>query len=81
MMRKKKYDPTLLAQGINGIADLYVELQAKVEAAREELAALSAKVNELARRLVDIEREDYRSDDPAVVMQEYCYGKRGDRDE
>ena len=80
MKRKKKYDPTLLAQGINGIADMYVELQAKLAETRKELAALSAKVNEMAHRVADLEGEE-RMSDPEQMMQEYCYGKRGDRHE
>jgi len=78
MKKTKKNDTALLAQGINGIADMYVELKAAIDGCRKEMAALSAKVSEIAHRVADLEGEEYRMSEPERMMQEYCYGKRGD---
>lgn len=71
-MRKKKPNLSLLAQGINGIAEMFVELSARLDRMESELAALRVQNAAACANGAETEAEK--------LMWEYCYG-RGDEDE
>ena len=74
---KKKKRTELLAEKMGGLVDKYVELNAKVDGFRQRIDALDATLAALAHRVAELEGED-APEDPERVMQEYCYGRRGD---
>jgi DNA-binding transcriptional regulator YbjK len=86
MKKKKKPNLALLEQGINGIAEMYAELTAKltrlegsVRACEAQCAHLIEAQRALEKRMSGL-HEAYRAVSAEQIMQEYCYGKRGDQD-
>ena len=85
MKRNKKPKLALLAQGINGIADMYAELIGRMTLLEGRVAGLVAKCDELRTRqealAKDVELGVGQAAISDEVMQEYFYGKRGVGDE
>jgi len=85
MKKKQKTNLTLLAAGVNGLAEMYAELTARcstlegeVHYLRDKLEAQSKRIDEANAKLQALSTTDGAIADE--VMQEYFYGKRGGAD-
>ena len=87
MDKKKKTDLALLAQGINGIAEMYVEIKRMSDTLCERVMRLNADLAALEARMDAVERQvaaegaAYATPTAEEMLEEYCYGKCGVRDE
>ena len=86
MKHNKKSNLALMAQGINGIAEMYAELSRRLTLLEGRVTGLSAKGDELKAHHEALAKEVAalgvgQAALTDEVMQEYFYGKRGVGDE
>ena len=86
MKGKNKPNLALLAQGINGIADMYAELTGRLAVLEGRVAGLADRCDALrtAQQALQAETARLGAGQAALtdeVMQEYFYGKRNVGDE